>query len=242
MLFNKNLNTDQALRGKLDPDYVMRNIKYQRDFRKEHPDYFEPDGLLVFTGLQGTGKTLSAVQYVIRLLECYPKAKLVSNVDVIGYEDRTVPFDGVARFKTERNGEYGVIFLIDEIQILFNSLESKGMDVNLFETICQQRKQRVHIVGTTQVFGRMAKGFREQFKYVVECKQVFKWLQFNRYAKGVDCIAGEDGHFEVKKAHLVFWFVAPEMYAVYDTTAVIDRVAFNFKWDFDEKTYDWGFA
>ena len=99
----------------------------------------------------------------------YPKARLVSNVDVIGYEDRTVPFDGVSRFKTEKNGEYGIIFLIDEIQLLFNSLESKGMDVNLFETICQQRKQRVHIVGTTQVFGRLAKGFREQFKFVVEC-------------------------------------------------------------------------
>lgn len=241
MIFNIKMDTVQALRGKLDPDYIVQNVKFQHQFRKEHPDYFQPDGLIVFTGLQGTGKTLSAVQYVTKLLDEYPKARLVSNVDVIGYEYRTVPFDGVSRFKTEKNGEYGIIFLIDEIQLLFNSLESKGMDVNLFETICQQRKQRVHIVGTTQVFGRLAKGFREQFKFVVECKQVFKWLQFNRYAKGVDCIAGEDGHFEVTKSHLVFWFVHPNMYSLYDTTAVIDRSAFNFKWDFNDISNDWGF-
>lgn len=41
-------------------------------------------GLLVFCGGQGSGKTLSAVQYVKKLCEEYPRAVLVTNVDIKG--------------------------------------------------------------------------------------------------------------------------------------------------------------
>lgn len=39
-------------------------------------------GLLVFCGGQGSGKTLSAVQYVKKLCEQYPRAILVTNVKI----------------------------------------------------------------------------------------------------------------------------------------------------------------
>lgn len=32
---------------------------YNKEFRAEHPEYFDPDGILVFCGPQGSGKTLS---------------------------------------------------------------------------------------------------------------------------------------------------------------------------------------
>ena len=221
------------MRGSHDLSNIFHTLKFKRKFKREHPDYFVPDGLIVFTGSQGSGKTLSAVQYIINLCLSYPKAILCTNVDI----DYPLPnqieiFDGVSKFKSLNNGEYGVIYFIDEIQLLFNSLESKGLDVNLFETICQQRKQRKHIVGTSQIFGRLAKGFREQFKYVVSCRQLFGLIQWNRYALGDDCISGEDGHFKVTKSHLLFYFLHPDMFSCYDTTAVIDRQSFNFKWEF----------
>ena len=116
---------------------LIETIKFRIKFSKEHPDYFTPDGILVFTGPQGSGKTLSAVRYIYRLMTEYPKAILCTNVEFKAFEDRQVWFDSVKRFKDVNNGEYGVIYFIDEIQLLFNSLESKGMSLNLFTTICR---------------------------------------------------------------------------------------------------------
>lgn len=225
------IDTLQAIRGKLDPDDLLHAIKYNIDFKKEHPDWFLPDGIIVFTGSQGQGKTLSAVRYIDRLMRCYPKAMLCSNVFIKGYDDRFVFFDGVRKFKEVDNGEYGVIYFIDEIQLLFNSLESRQMDLNLFTTICQQRKKRKHIVGTSQVFNRISKGFREQFKYAVMCNKVFGFLQWNKVVRGEDCQVDENGKVQVDKVYHSIFFHSPELYDMYDTYAAIDRTKFNFEWE-----------
>lgn len=225
------IDTLQGLNNNLDLDNLIHAIKYQINFRKEHPDWFYPDGIITFSGPQGSGKTLSAVNYVSRLMDAYPKALLCSNVDIKGYDDRFIVFDSVKKFKYVNNGEYGVIYLIDEIQLLFNSLESKNMDLNLFTTICQQRKQRKHIVGTTQVFNRISKGFREQFKYAVMCNKVFGFLQYNKIARGEDCTVDDSGNIACEKVFRQFFFHSPELYEKYDTYATIDRTNFNFEWE-----------
>lgn len=224
------LDTLQALKGHFDFEDLFRTLKFKKEFNKNHPDWFIPDGIVVFTGAQGQGKTLSAVRYVIRLLDEYPKAVLCSNVDILGYEDRTIIFDSVEKFKSIDNGEFGVIYFIDEIQLLFNSLESKNMDLNLFTTICQQRKKRKHIVGTSQVFNRISKGFREQFKYAVMCNRVFGCLQYNKTVRGEDVTIDENGKVQTDKVYRSFWFHSPALYNSFDTTATIDRTNFNFEW------------
>ena len=227
----RKIDTLQALGNDLDLDNLIHAVQYQINFRKEHPDWFYPDGIITFSGSQGSGKTLTAVKYVSTLMDAYPKALLCSNVDVKGYEDRFIVFDSVKKFKSINNGEYGVIYFIDEIQLLFNSLESKKMDLNLFTTICQQRKQRKHIVGTTQVFNRISKGFREQFKYAVMCNKVFGFLQYNKIARGEDCQVDENGKITCEKVFRQFYFHSPELYEKYDTYATIDRTNFNFEWE-----------
>ena len=174
----KKVGMKTLLKGSLDISNVFSSLSYKRKFDREHPDYFEPEGLLVFCGGQGAGKTLSAVQYVIKLCECYPRAKLCTNVDIVGLPEYTevIEYDGIDSLTSISNGEYGVIYLIDEIHLEFNSLESKNIDIDVMIEISQQRKQRKHIVGTTQVYGRMAKPLREQIKNVVVCKNFFKLL------------------------------------------------------------------
>lgn len=223
-------DTIKALKGHLEWPDLFSSIKYKIQFDKDHPDWFVPDGIIVFTGSQGTGKTLSAVRYVVDLMEEYPKALLCTNVSINRFEDRQVWFDSVAKFKDLDNGEYGVIYLIDEIQLLFNSLESKNLDLNLFTTICQQRKKRKHIVGTSQVFNRISKGFREQFKYAVMCNNVFGVLQWNKIVKGEDVIVDDSGNVKTDKVHRAWWFHSPALYELYDTTATIDRTNFNYDW------------
>ena len=47
---------------------------YNKEFRAEHPEYFDPDGIMVFCGPQGSGKTLSMIQYAYRLSRCSCRA------------------------------------------------------------------------------------------------------------------------------------------------------------------------
>lgn len=216
-----------ACRESINPKRVWDLIKYKFKFMREHPDYFDPDGLVVFTGAQGTGKTLSAVNYVENLLRAYPKAILVTNLSLSHFPfdgDRVYFFldgDDLSRYE---NGEYGVIYLIDEIQLYFNSLQSKNINPDVMVQISQQRKQRKHIVGTSQVFGRMAKPLREQFSSVVVCKKLLGFIQFNKLVDR-DSI-GENDNGTTLKGEVIkrfFWFHSPKDYGKYDTYHVIQK-------------------
>lgn len=53
--------------------------RYVEDMYEREPDFFRPQGLIIFTGRQGNGKTSALMQYAIDLLDTYPKAKCLSN-------------------------------------------------------------------------------------------------------------------------------------------------------------------
>ena len=59
---------------------MVRYVKFRMEFDVNHPDYFFIRMVCVSSWVgRGTGKTLSAVNYVYKLLEAYPKCKLVTN-------------------------------------------------------------------------------------------------------------------------------------------------------------------
>lgn len=213
-----------GLYGKLGVLNGFKSIKYKIDFAKENPDFFGPSGLLVFCGPQGSGKTLSAVQYVKKVCEAFPKAVLVTNVTIKGLPETTkiIEYDGIDCLKDIENGIYGVIYFIDEIHLEFNSLESKNIDIDIMTEISQQRKQRKHIVGTSQIYGRMAKPLREQIRHAVLCKNYFGVLQKNRLIDG-DNTTEENGKIVTDKVKNFFFFHTPELYCCYDTYAKMKR-------------------
>ncbi|MDF2943573.1 MAG: hypothetical protein K0S01_2431 [Herbinix sp.] len=243
----------------MNPVNIIRYIKYRFKFHMEHPDYMEADGLLIFVGPQGSGKTLSGVNYVYKLMEMYPKAILVTNllltkypvvtiddykenkineindlidlghekteIDYIMYteymtKNRVFPFNDNDDFKKYENGEFGVIYFVDEIQLYLNSLESKNINMEVVTEISQQRKQRKHIVSTSQVFGRMAKPLREQFSNVVMCRKYFGCVQRNSLIDrdSIETDSSADTQIKGKVRRNFFWFHNPEeMYNRYDT-------------------------
>ena len=218
----------EAMKENLNPLNLFKKLKYDYVFYKNNPTYFRPDGLVVFVGGQGTGKTLSAVNYVYNLLEFYPKAKIITNIDLLEYpidNERVFRFTCAEDLKKYKNGKEGVIFLIDEIQLYFNSLGSKNINMDVMTQISQQRKQRIHIVATSQVFGRMAKPLREQFSCVILCKSYFNFIQKNSLIDR-DSIDGEESTGTNISGKVVknFWFFrSPEMFKRYDTYAVIQN-------------------
>lgn len=246
---------------------VKEYIKYKLNFRKEHPNYFDPDGLLIFTGPQGSGKTLSAVNYIYKLLEAYPNCKICTNLKLTDYptvtlddfknryhyliqdlksngakpnyidgfimkmyltENRVFPFIDNDDFAKYENGEQGIIYLVDEIQLYLNSLESKNINMDTVTEISQQRKQRKHIVATSQVFGRMAKPLREQFSNVIVCKKYLGFIQRNFYVDrdSIDTENSSDTKITGTVKHTFTWFHNPSMYKRYDTYYKIQRGKF----------------
>ena len=267
------------LNGSLNVLNIFKIIKFRMAFARQHPNYFVPEGLLVFCGSQGSGKTLSAVQYSAKALDkyehcifctnveikgypvnCYYKRKtltlngiekniveyytLVSNLlvrrvtsyyqdgeqhseikdfDVIGFNGRIViEYDGLNCLKDIENGEEGVLYLIDEIHLEFNSLESKNIPIEVMVEVSQQRKQRKHIVGTSQVYMRMAKPLREQIKNVVVCRNFFRCLQWNRLIDG-ETTHEENGKLVFDTQKYIFWIHSPSLYKMYDTYKKMKR-------------------
>lgn len=214
----------QYLSGSMNPFNVFKVVAHNVAFKKAHPEYFEPEGLLIFCGEQGSGKTLSAVQYVKEICKAFPQAILCTNVAIQGLpeETRVVEYDGIDCLKSLENGYAGVIYLIDEIHLEFNSLESKNIDIEVMIEVSQQRKQRKHIVGTTQVYGRLAKPFREQIRNVVLCSNFAKVLQFNRLIDGSKS-REVDGKLITESSSVHMWFHTPALYDCYDTYAKMKR-------------------
>ena len=212
------------LRGSKRPADLVASVRYKSAFRREHPTYFDPEGLLVFCGPQGSGKTLSAVQYCRKVLRQYPRCKFVTNVEIKGIpeEIEVIEYNGLDTLFDVSNGYEGVLYLIDEIHLEFNSLESKNMSIEEMTEFAQQRKQRKHIVGTSQVFMRLAKPLREQIRNVVLCKNYFGLVQHNQLIDGTTATE-ENGKLQCDIKGNYWWFHTGELYSCYDTYAKMKR-------------------
>ena len=218
------MNEFDFFKGSHNPIGVFQSLHFDSMFYQANPDYFHPDGIWVFCGAQGSGKTLSAVKTVKALLKDYPKAIVCSNVCIHGID--VIPFTDYEQIKTLSNEEKGVIFLIDEIQVLWNSLESKNIPISEMAVFSQMRKARRVILGTSQVYGRIAKPIREQLKYAIRCKSYFKYLQVNDVIdpNGENCKGEKDGELDGEVVFRSWFFHRPEDYQAYDTFARIERM------------------
>lgn len=255
-MYNKALHEDFHFRTLFDW------IKYKIQFRKDHPFYFEPSGTCMFVGSQGSGKTLSGVNYIYNIMQDFPHCILVTNVRMTDYPFNAhlsrdelsneytlrddvsqrridtsyvfenhprvvVEYTGLDCLKYINNGEYGVLYFIDELHLELNGLESKNIDIDVITEISQQRKQRKHIVGTSQVFMRLAKPVREQIKDIILCKNFFDCLQFNKLIDGESAVE-VNGKIKAVCKHRSFYLHSPEYYGRYDTFAKMKRL--NNEW------------
>jgi hypothetical protein len=201
---------------------------FKRRQAKANPERLPVDGIICFCGEQGSGKTLSAVNYAYNVAQAYPKCRICTNLSLTwDLDNEVVPYTGHMDMLSMDNGDYGIIFLLDEMHIEFNSLESKGMDTHIFELVSQQRKARKHIVGTSQVFGRLAKPFREQFKYAVCCDNFMGLVFRQRVYRAVNIATADDITTRLSPRATRFFIPAPEDFGRYDTLQIIRRLRDN---------------
>lgn len=200
--------------------FVMAPKQYAADLYDRDPEFFKYQGCIVFTGRQGMGKTIAMVEQTMQYQKEYPKCKVISNCAYAHQDDELQHWSQLLSYK---NGIQGVVVQIDELQNWFSSNQSKNFPPEMLEVICQNRKNRRIILGTSQVFNRLAKPLREQATEVRRCSTFFGVITV------VHCVRPElDSEGNVTKwKHIRFYFFVhtPEIREAYDTYRVVESLA-----------------
>ena len=190
--------------------------------KNKNPEELDVTGINIFTGSQGSGKSLSMIHVFKKLIYDFPKAIVVTNLEFnFKIPNKIKNYEGFEDFKIE-NGIYGVIYLLDEIHLILNSLESKGVPLSIIVELSQQRKQRKLILGTSQVYSRMAKPLREQIRNIIICKNFFSLFQVNYLVDAFESQEDNNGKLKFKKMKVSFFFHRKEDYLAYDTYKKMD--------------------
>lgn len=185
----------------------------------QDPEFFRFQGLHVFCGEQGSGKTIALVEFIMRMQKEYPKAKCITNLGYTGEDDVLTQWQ---QLLTYNNGKKGVIVGIDEIQNWFASGKNT-LPESMLEVVTQNRKNRRIIVATSQVFTRMAKGLREQCTLIYEPITFLGCITWVRIKKPV---LDSDGNVVEKKYRGSYFFVhTQELRDTYDTYKVIHTLS-----------------
>lgn len=210
-------------------DYLTKNFNFIQGIdaslwklKNKNKEELTCTGINVFCGPQGSGKSLSMIHYAKKMIKDYPKAIVVTNIDLnFPITNEVKKYEGFDDFKIE-NGIFGVIYILDEIHLILNSLESKGVPLSIIVELSQQRKQRKCILGTSQVYSRMAKPLREQIKNVIICKNYFGVFQFNYLIDAFSSSEDSNGKIKYSKLKTSFFFHSKEDYNNYDTYKKMD--------------------
>lgn len=193
--------------------------RYVMDAYNADPDAFSESGVHLFCGVQGSGKTISVTELLLRMQKKYPKLYVRTNM-FYKYEDSVI--NHWTDIVENENGIYGQIDVLDEIQAWFSSNQSKDFPPEMLAEISQQRKQRKMIVGTAQVFGQVAKPLRMQTTFVY-CPITFAGCLTIVRVSRPEFYDDENGRF--KRFERVYWFVhSDEIRNSFDTYRKIDSL------------------
>lgn len=230
------------LKGEVNLFGIFAHEKYLHDYNKTRFPYH---GVYCFCGKQGSGKTISAVRLISNVFLDYKNVYLVTNVFINTDILTHIPKENIIQFERYyqlfMNYDKPVIFFIDEAHLLFNSLESRNADVNMFTVISQNRKKQRVFILTSQVFSRLQLVMREQIHTIITCDTYLNYLTickvYTDFEKQKDELVGK---------HLfnaIYTHNRRIMYNMYDTYQVIDyskNSSFwtSFKEDMESGFYD----
>ena len=175
--------------------------QFVNDIFAREPGFFPYQGCVVFTGRQGAGKTVALVEFMRSMQNTYPMAQVITN---LGYKYENAVLDDWRPLLTYKNGIYGVIAAIDEMQNWFSSNQSKDFPPEMLQVITQNRKNRRIILGTSQVFTRLSKPLREQVTEVRECHTFLGCITF---VVRKEPILGSEGDVDSYKHRGFYFFV-----------------------------------
>ena len=204
--------------------------RFTDDLFDKDPEFFKYQGLIIFEGRQGSGKTMSMVEFIKRMQEEYPLAKTTTN---FGLKSQNKELKDWRMLIDYKNDKQGVIVGMDELQNWFSSNDSKNFPPEMLGIVTQNRKNRRIILGTSQNFYLLAKAIRSQATEVRRCSTFFGCLTV---VKRVEPILDSEGNVQEWKNRGMYFFVhSKELREAYDTYKVIENLR---KSGFKEQSQD----
>ena len=82
----------QYLNGSINPANIFRSFAFDLRFYRSNPTFFDPCGIWLYCGAQGTGKSISATKTAYSLKKDYPNAIICSNIELRGDFGEVIPF------------------------------------------------------------------------------------------------------------------------------------------------------
>lgn len=193
--------------------------RFTDDLFDKDPEFFKYQGLIIFEGRQGSGKTMSMVEFIKRMQEEYPLAKTTTN---FGLKSQNKELKDWRMLIDYKNDKQGVIVGMDELQNWFSSNDSKNFPPEMLGIVTQNRKNRRIILGTSQNFYLLAKAIRSQATEVRRCSTFFGCLTV---VKRVEPILDSEGNVQEWKNRGMYFFVhSKELREAYDTYTVIENL------------------
>lgn len=206
--------------GLLKQIFVEVPRTFINDVFERDPDEFGYKGLVIYTGSQGSGKTIAMVHDMMMMQKEYPLCKCITNIK---YTKQDASLNDWRQLIDYKNGIYGVIVGLDEVQNWFSSKQSKDFPPEMFEVVTQNRKNRRIILATTQNFYQPSKDIRAQ------CTQVRRCLTLLNVFTIVHVVRPElDSNGDVSDWHHVRYYSfvhSKEIRDSYDTYQVIESLA-----------------
>lgn len=188
----------------------------------QNPFFFPYQGMVIYEGRQGNGKTSSLVHDLNIMHKKCPYAEILTNFDYVNENEKLLHWQQLLDYRNSTDSQAGVICAIDELQNWFSSKDSKNFDPQMLSIITQNRKNRRLIVGTAQQFYMLAKDIRTQCTEVRSCVTFLGCITLVHKKIPVVDSAGEV--VEWKNRGWYFWVHTQEDRNSYDTWKCIERL------------------
>lgn len=203
----------------LEKIFILMPKQYIEDLFSRPADFFPYQGMIIFEGRQGSGKTISMVRYMKDMQYEFPNALCTTN---LAYTDENKPLKTWTMLVDYKNGYKGVIVAMDELQNWFSSNDSKNFPPEMLSVITQNRKNRRIILGTSQNFYLLAKAIRSQATEVRRCATLFGCLTIVRRLEPI--LDSEGNVVEWKKRGMYCFVHDKDLRESYNTWKVIENL------------------
>lgn len=177
-----------------------------------------PTGSRVYKGFQGSGKSLSMVKYALDIATAFPECIIYSNMTIRGIPHFVfIENDDILKQALElRNGNRGVLVLLDEAHLYFN--KKSGISLDVLTAISQQRKDRKRLVFSSQIWEELDISLRKQVKEIVNCRCIASKIQVNTICDGETLVYNKmEGEYQAKKIRTEIFKHYQALYDCYDT-------------------------
>lgn len=153
---------------------------------------FNQSGLILYCGAQGEGKSYAMCHEVTKIWANFPDAKIYSNIWFAIQDDYLIDY---TQLLEARNGEDGLIFMLDEISMWWNS-RFRGLDPNVLSELVTNRKNHRVMFGTCQNISMCDKQVRMQAS---EYRNCHCWFGFFVWCTCWRPVFDFDGNLKDKK-------------------------------------------